>query len=456
MTWLAIAWIAGAIVALGSLYIVARSRLFPLWKAIVAVAMLGCVACFVLPQRSPLLVFFSLAAFYLAVRPLRARDPSAPATLVSFAAVVAAVAAANVYFADGGGGYTGNLVADIRTNVARRWESIVEESARITESLGVSVRSAAKAAKPAPPPGRSVRKRLDRVRELLLPVDCRDILSAVDELDGRIAAMQKEIVRAEGGRVRHPDQAAKYDARIEDVKARVAQLEQARSEQAAKVLENLRAIGFSLQGSAAERCVFPVNVESLVDVAVVAKDIAVVVENLRGFLNSGDLETAKRYFGMYLVMLDVQAECYRQYLEKSEHGEWRRGINGILRDAEAAVRSDEAHAAQPRFKDSERAIFRHNAEVNRRTVEAGRAYLDLLGQYEGIIREKLREAERIREVAQSSWNTVNLASELSEIVRASQDEFQALLAFELPPLALFDDAALQAEFDAITRKLRKE
>ena len=59
-------------------------------------------------------------------------------------------------------------------------------------------------------------------------------------------------------------------------------------------------------------------------------------------------------------------------------------------------------------------------------------------------------------MAQSSWNTVSLASDLKEIVKTSHEAFEALLSLELPPLALFDDSALQAEFDAITRKLRKE
>ena len=181
-----------------------------------------------------------------------------------------------------------------------------------------------------------------------------------------------------------------------------------------------------------------------------------MVEHLGRLLNSEDLATAKRYFGMYLVMIDVQAEGFRQYLEKSEDGVWRKGINEILSAAEAAVKSDTANAAQGRFTDREREIFRKNAEMNKKTIEAATAYLDLLKQYEGIIRTKLREAERVREVALSSWNTVSLASDLKEIVKTNHDAFEALLSLELPPLLLFDDSALQAEFDAITRKLRKQ
>ena len=35
-------------------------------------------------------------------------------------------------------------------------------------------------------------------------------------------------------------------------------------------------------------------------------------------------------------------------------------------------------------------------------------------------------------------------------------DFEALLELKLPDIAFFDDAAMQAEFDAITQKLMKE
>jgi hypothetical protein len=211
-----------------------------------------------------------------------------------------------------------------------------------------------------------------------------------------------------------------------------------------------------MPGDAAERCIFPINVATLIDNAVVAKDIAVVVENLGHFVDSKDISTARRYFGMYLVMIDVQIEGYRKYLQKSENGEWSKGINGILRKAESAMKSDTAKAAQTRFDEKQRETFRKNAERNAKTIEAAKAYLDLLKQHEEIIRGKLLEAERVREVVHSSWITVNLASELMATIKTSQEAFEAMLSLELPPLELFDDEALQAQFNDITRQLRKD
>ena len=448
----ALAWIIGALVTISTVSIICRAHLSGIGKAILCGVVSATILAFILPEKNPAVVFVGFLLLNAGVRPLQMRSPSVVLSLTSLLASVFAIIALGIYLSEGPGGYSGNIVADIQANVAKRWEKIVTECGGVVEGY----QKLAKPGSRPKAPDKGMRKQFDRVRELLLPVDSRDLLAAVDDLDKRIAETQKDIVSAEGDRVRHPDEAERYDARINDIKDKKAKLEAERANQAAKVMDNLRNIGLNMPGSAAERCIFPVNVETLIDNAVVAKDIAVVVENLGRFLNSEDLTTAKRYFGMYLVMIDVQAEGFRQYLEKSEDGEWRNGINEILRGAEAAVKSDTANAAQTRFTDHEREIFRKNAAMNKKTIEAANAYLGLLKQHEEIIRVKLREAERIREVAQSSWNTVSLASDLKEIVKTSHEAFEALLSLELPPLVLFDDSALQAEFDAITRKLRKE
>lgn len=447
-----LAWILGAVAALNMVSIILRARLSALGKAILLAVEIAAIAVFVVPQTNPLAVLASFVLLAVGVRALRTKLSFVPVPMAAVLASVAAVAVLGTYCSPETVEYSGNVVEDVRKNVAGRWERIVEECDRVVD---VYRKRTAPGSKPTAP-GRAERKRLARIRELLLPVDCRQILSAVDDLDKRIAETNDELVRAEGARIRHPDEPEQYDARIAAVKLKKEALEKERAVQASKVQETLRSIGLDLQGSAAERCLFPVNIETLIDNAVVARDIAAVVENLGRFLDSEDLATAKRYFGMYLVMIDVRAESFRQYLEKSENGEWRKGVNEILRAAEAAVRSDTANAAQTRFTEAEREIFRKNAATNRKTTEAATAYLDLLRQYEGIIRGKLAEAERVREVAQSSWNTVSLASDLKEIVKTSHEAFEALLSLELPPLVLFDDTALQAEFDAITKKLRKE
>ncbi len=452
MNWFALAWILGGLVTMSTFSIILRARISEVGRGVLAVMVSLAILAFVVPMKNPLTIFLCLLVINAGVRPLLMHSGSILLTLGSLLASIAVVGAASFLVTPDTFEYSGNLVADIQVNVAKRWEKIVSESGLVVDKIAKDTRPVTK----SKPPTRGMRRQLERVRELLLPVDCHDILAAVDELDGRIAATQMEIVKAEGDRISHPEAAGKFDARIEAVKEKKANFEAERAKQAGKVIENLRKIGLNLPGNAAERCIFPVNVETLIDNAIVAKDIAVVVENLGHFVDSKDISTARRYFGMYLVMIDVQIEGYRKYLQKSENGEWSKGINGILRKAESAMKSDTAKAAQTRFDEKQRETFRKNAERNAKTIEAAKAYLDLLKQHEEIIRGKLLEAERVREVVHSSWITVNLASELMATIKTSQEAFEAMLSLELPPLELFDDEALQAQFNDITRQLRKD
>nr|MBO6294363.1 hypothetical protein [Schwartzia sp. (in: firmicutes)] len=235
----ALAWILGAAIALNALSTILRARLSRLGKTILCVAEIAAIAIFVVPQTNPLAVLASFVLLAVGVRALRTKLPFVPVPMAAVLASVAAVAVLGTYCSPETVEYSGNVVEGVRKNVAGRWERIVEECDRVVD---VYRKRAVPGAKPAAP-GRSERKRLAHIRELLLPVDCRQILSAVDDLDKRIAETNDELVRAEGARIRHPDEPEKYDARIAAVKLKKEALEKERAVQASKVQETLRSIG---------------------------------------------------------------------------------------------------------------------------------------------------------------------------------------------------------------------
>ena len=194
----------------------------------------------------------------------------------------------------------------------------------------------------------------------------------------------------------------------------------------------------------------------LIDGVVVAKNIAMVVENLRGLMATGDVVAAKKYFGMYLVMVDVQIACFEEYLDKSRNGEWRAGINRIREDAASAREMALANAKDSGFTPDQQSVFAHNATVNASTISAADAYLGVLDAHEAVINDKLLAAQRVRQVAASSFETVNLAGDFLRLTKANQDAFDSLLKLDLPPIEMFNDAAIQQEFQAITKKLKAQ
>lgn len=301
-----------------------------------------------------------------------------------------------------------------------------------------------------------IREQLEKLRSILLSTNSRKILAAVEDFDARIADIDVDIRSTKEKKFRNPGNDEKYDAKIAKLETKRHALEERRADAARAVLSELDAIGLRLSGDAAEKCFFTVNISDLIDAAVVAKHVGLVVESLGELMKAqaGDVVAAKRYYGVYVAMLEVQKSCYDEYLDKSRNGPWRRRLAAIRKEATdqrtAALRSAEDES----FDFSQRAVFRKNAGVFEMTQQAVDAYVKVLDWHEEVIARKAEDAARMLTVARSSLATVTLAGDFLSLVQTAEDTFDALLQLELPPLEIFDNTALQAEFSALTEKLR--
>ena len=200
------------------------------------------------------------------------------------------------------------------------------------------------------------------------------------------------------------------------------------------------------------------NLGALINNAVVAKNIGFIVENLKKRVEAekGDAEAAKRYYGAYIVMLDVQTDCFRQYLEKAKTGLWRDGISDVAKNAETAMKGNAAKAAEAGRTEEEKKAFLCAAKTNERTLKAAQAYLAILKRHEEIVSERLAATEKRHEIALSFRESADIASSFGTRAVSDMTDFAAVLELKLPEIAVIDDVAMQKEFDAITKKLQKE
>ena len=357
--------------------------------------------------------------------------------------------------------YAGTLSDYLRANVVERWEPIkhstekivvawnalVDKDRRATANGKVGVRKIVASA--------TIKGQIVKLRKDLLTVDSRAVLEQITKLDGKISSAKKSLSSLREKKGLDPTRAEKLDAKIAKIEGELATLESARVDAIATARRELKEIGLDLPENSP---FFTVDLGALIDNAIVAKNIGLVVENLKSLVDAekGDTEAAKRYYGAYIVMLDVQAECFRQYLDKAATGIWRDGIADVAKDAEAAKKGNEAKAAAEGRSEEEKKAFLHAAGTNEKTLKAAQAYLALLRRHEEIIREKLVATEKRHEIALSFWESVDIASAFGAKAISDMADFEALLELKLPEIAFFDDVAMKAEFDAITQKLMKE
>lgn len=292
-----------------------------------------------------------------------------------------------------------------------------------------------------------------RIRELLLSSDAKSILKKVDRFDEEIAERRNQVAELTEERQFNPEDAEKLDGKIRKAKDALAELETGRANAVEGVRAEFQSLGLKCGGSAdvlmrlVDRC-------DIVDNVIVAKGVCEIVDKLRAVMGEGDLTAARRYYGVYLTLVDVQALCYEQYLEKcnGEDG-WRKR----LETREAAVRelaeTAKASMSDSRYSEANRDQFRRNLASNNLTLQCMATYRKVLDSHESVIRRKLEKVRLVRNLAANTYGTVANLSDLMQEMKASQDDFAALLELELPELEEFSDAAAQEQLQNITRML---
>ena len=302
-----------------------------------------------------------------------------------------------------------------------------------------------------------IRRQLGRMRELLLSTNAQKILEGVDEIDEDIASTEEDIREAQKER-QLADEGDKddYTRKLDELAGRKSALQRRRREEAAKVCAELKALGLNVGGKAAEECLFTANLGDIIDGVIVSKNVAVVVENLRELMMVGDVTASRRYYGMYLVLVDVQIACFEDYLEKSRGGTWRGKLERMREDAIALRERAQAALASENYLPGQDAHLAQSTRQNEATLKAIDAYLKVLDSHEAVIAEKLATAQKVREVIAISYETLNLAGDFIQFAKSSQDLFDSLEQLTLPPIELFNDAAIQQEFQEITKKLKED
>ena len=354
---------------------------------------------------------------------------------------------------------TNDLVNEVKSSVKSSWRKIAKYSDKTVELINELKTLPDKSywfwVTDRRDQNKKIRKQLRKVREILLSTNAQEIMEDIDDIDSDIADLNEDIREVKENRQLDPDKRAKYDEKLDKLMAKKTDLEARRRERAKVVCAELRSLGLNVGGEAAENCLFTINFGDLIDGVVVAKNVSCVVENLRELMATGDVDAARRYFGMYLVMVDVQIDCFESYIDKSQHGEWRGRIGRIICDASLARQKAYMAAEEDGYSEEQKKIFLNNAKINESTMSAADAYLRVLDAHEKIINDKLTAARRIREVVANSLETVNLAGDFLRLAKSNQDAFDSLLQLDLPPIEMFNDAAVQQEFLAITKKLKE-
>ena len=292
-----------------------------------------------------------------------------------------------------------------------------------------------------------------KIRNLLLSSDARKVMCKIEEIDdelSRVKAKQEEL-REE--KAFYPKRQEKIDKKLAVLNEDIRALEDKRAKEVDKVRCELETIGLKFQGKSIDHFISLINRKDFVDNIIVARAVCDIVENLRSAMSSGNVVSATRYYGIYVVLMDVQISCYEAYLEKSRHGEWQQRLNALEAKTQGTIEKWQTNIVSGVYEESDRKEFERLVSVNKKLLTGISVYRKLLGCYEDRIEERLTKVKQRRERAQCAFETSANVLSFTTLAFETQSDYSALMELDLPELKEFSDEALDEQIRAITLKL---
>jgi hypothetical protein len=298
--------------------------------------------------------------------------------------------------------------------------------------------------------------------------DAVEILSTspVQRFRDRIRQIQGEIVRARADiadyrqrRVSAPADAAlkrtvaDYDRLIE---AREADIERLTKEQAKVKREFARAVrdlGVELSDEQVEFLLSTIVGDNMVDLGVLFDNVKSVTDQLEKLVaQSGeDLASARRYYGMYVVLLRALRRMHVQ-IEETIGEQYVPRIDSIIARAQSLMAETRRLERQSPGK---RELLAANREAQQLTIEAAAVYRQYLGEQAAQVGKARAELDKDIAAAWNTYETVRVSGELVGLVRSSQRLLEALMNRQVPALRPFENLEMRREFDKLTEQLRR-
>lgn len=344
------------------------------------------------------------------------------------------------------------IAEEIKENVRDNWEDIsewCEEVMALKEKLP-SLPENAWFSTDKQDQRKEIRELQSRIRDLLLTSDSRGLLSDIEEVDEELSELREELEKLREEKAFYPKRKEKIERKLDELEEEKGGLEAKRAREVGKIRNELESIGLKFKGDSINNFISLVNRKDFIDNMIVARVVYDIVENLRAAVSDGNICSATRYYGIYVVLMDVQISCYEAYLNKSRHGEWAQRLGGLVTGAEKTIEKCQTNIVCGLYSAADCESFRKMQFENKKLLTAISVYKDLLGRYERGVEERLEKARLRREKAQCAFETSANVMSFATLVFEAQSDYTTLMEVDLPELKDYSSSVLDEQIRSIT------
>jgi hypothetical protein len=218
-------------------------------------------------------------------------------------------------------------------------------------------------------------------------------------------------------------------------------------------MKRLGAYGIELSHQQAEVLLSRVDASDIVRMTTVFSVIAKMTRQLASAkLETGEnLDVTKKYYGMYIALLELQMYIQDEYLERLL-SEYIPGVSSIEEDA--LELREETHRKIKQSDERHRHVYEKNLIAQTYTIDVTRIYGSALREDSTKV-EKARDLIRAHhDVAENTLRTVQVSADISALVSQNESLYSEVMELQVPDLVPFENLQMQREFEAVTARLR--
>ena len=169
-------------------------------------------------------------------------------------------------------------------------------------------------------------------------------------------------------------------------------------------------------------------------------------------IQSGEnLDVTKKYYGIYLGLLELQIHIQTEYIEKVDTV-YLPGVQDIGNGARNLLAETEVKmgAADDQHKEG----YRQNIKSQQFTIEVTEIYSNALRSDRSKVDEARNIVSRLHELAENTLSTVRVSADLSSLVQQGEGLYKQVMSLQTPELVPFENLKMQREFEEVTQRLR--
>lgn len=275
------------------------------------------------------------------------------------------------------------------------------------------------------------------------------------EQSKKICGIEQELADIAASIAMHDEQSGGKYHRLQA--ARLAELEREKSQKADLVRRAavyFDAYGVKLEPSQAEVLLSRVDAADVIQMTTVFSVISSMTRQFeKANVQSGEnIEVAKKYYGMYIVLIELQMHIQHQYLSRLANN-YIPGIELIMEEAKE-LRKDTVREIKASKEVKYRRVYEQNLRSQDLTIEVTHFYREVLQKDSAKVARANSLLKKHYGVAKNTLRTVQVSSDLSAVISKNEALYQEVMALQVPELVPFENLQVQAKFEAVTERLK--